>query len=267
MLADIMLGQYFPGNSIIHQLDPRTKILSTLLLISSIFLAENYQTYSMVAIFAGMMIALAKIPLMMILRSLKPLWIIIILTLLIHVFSTPGTVLYAIGPLTVTQEGLRQGLLMSFRLVFLIIISSLLTFTTSPVALTDGIERLLKPFKKIGMPVHELAMMMTIALRFIPTLLEETDRIMKAQIARGADFSSGNLLRRARNMIPLLVPLFISAFRRADELATAMEARCYRGGDHRTRMKQMKITSHDWVAAVILLLLLGTLLVLRFPMK
>lgn len=267
MLADIMLGQYFPGNSVIHQLDPRTKILSTLLFISSIFLAENYQAYSLVAAFVGIIILLAGIPIIMIVRSLKPLWIIIILTLLIHVFTTPGTILYVLGPLTVTEEGLRQGLFMSFRLVFLIIISSLLTFTTSPVALTDGIERLLKPFKKLGMPVHELAMMMTIALRFIPTLLEETDRIMKAQMARGADFTSGNLLRRARNMIPLLVPLFISAFRRADELATAMEARCYRGGDHRTRMKQLKITSKDWVAYAILVLLLGLLIVFRLSVK
>ena len=263
MLADIMLGQYFPGTSVIHGLDPRTKIISTILFISSIFLAENYQAYSIVAVFVGMIIALAGIPLIMILRSLKPLWIIIILTLLIHTLTTPGTVIYVLGPAAVTQEGLRLGLLMSLRLIFLIVISSLLTFTTSPVALTDGIERLLKPFKKIGLPAHELAMMMTIALRFIPTLLEETDRIMKAQMARGADFTSGNILRRARNMIPLLVPLFISAFRRADELATAMEARCYRGGDHRTRMKQLKITFRDWVAYGILLLLIGALIVVR----
>ena len=263
MLTDIMLGQYFPGTSIIHQLDPRTKIMSTILFISSIFLAENYQAYSIVAIFVGIIIALAGIPLIMIVRSLKPLLFIILLTLLIHIFTTPGSVVYVLGPLTVTQEGVRMGLLMTLRLVFLIIISSLLTFTTSPVALTDGIERLLKPFKKIGLPAHELAMMMTIALRFIPTLLEETDRIMKAQMARGADFTSGNLLRRARNMIPLLVPLFISAFRRADELATAMEARCYRGGDHRTRMKQLKITVQDWVAYGILLLVIGILVVVR----
>jgi len=169
--------------------------------------------------------------------------------------------------LTITEEGLRQGILMTLRLLFLIIISSLLTFTTSPVALTDGIERLLKPLKKIGFPAHELAMMMTIALRFIPTLLEETDRIMKAQMARGADFTSGNIIRRARNMIPLLVPLFISAFRRADELATAMEARCYRGGDHRTRMKQLKIAGRDWVAAGLLLLLIGLLMIVRMNAK
>lgn len=262
-----MIGQYFHGNSVIHQLDPRTKIMSTILFISSIFLAENYQAYSVVAAFVAIVIGLAGIPAIMILRSLKPLWFIILLTFLIHIFTTPGTAIYIVGPVTVTQEGLRQGIMMSLRLLFLIVTSSLLTFTTSPVALTDGIERLLKPFKKIGLPAHELAMMMTIALRFIPTLLEEADRIMKAQIARGADFTSGNIIRRARNMIPLLVPLFISAFRRADELATAMEARCYRGGDHRTRMKQLKISRKDWVASTLLLLLIGILLILRISVK
>lgn len=267
MLADIMLGQYFPGNSIIHHLDPRTKIISTILFISSIFLAENVEAYGVVAMFMAITVALAGIPLIMILRSLKPLWFIIILTLLIHIFTTTGTVVYSMGPLTVTQEGLRQGFFMTIRLVFLIVISSLLTFTTSPVTLTDGIERLLKPFQKIGLPAHELAMMMTIALRFIPTLLEETDRIMKAQMSRGADFTSGNIIRRARNMVPLLVPLFISAFRRADELATAMEARCYRGGDHRTRMKQLKITTRDWAAYGFLLLLIGALIVVRISVK
>jgi energy-coupling factor transport system permease protein len=267
LLTDIMLGQYFPGASFIHLLDPRTKIISTILFISSIFLAETYQAYAILAIFIGIIIALAGIPLSMILRSLKPLWMIIVLTLLIHIFTTPGAILYKVGPFAATQEGIRQGLFMTIRLIFLIIVSSLLTFTTSPIALTDGIERLLKPFKKIGLPAHELAMMMTIALRFIPTLLEETDRIMKAQMARGADFTSGNLLRRARNMIPLLVPLFISAFRRADELATAMEARCYRGGDHRTRMKQLQISSLDWLAYGILCIIIGALIVVRLYSK
>jgi len=264
MLADIMLGQYFPGSSIIHQLDPRTKIISTILFISSVFLAESYEAYAVVSGFIAIILALAGIPLIMILRSLKPLWFIIILTLFIHIFTTPGTVLYSMGIFTVTQEGLRQGIMMSLRLIFLIIVSSVLTFTTSPVTLTDGLERLLRPFKKLGLPAHELAMMMTIALRFIPTLLEETDRIMKAQMARGADFTSGNIVRRARNMIPLLIPLFISAFRRADELAIAMEARCYRGGDYRTRMKELKIKAKDWIAYGILLLLIGTLVAVRF---
>jgi energy-coupling factor transport system permease protein len=262
-----MLGQYFPGNSFVHQLDPRTKIISTVLFISSIFLAESYQAYLVLAAFVGIIIALAGIPVVMVLRSIKPLWMIITLTLFIHIFTTPGTILYMIGPLTITQEGVRQGLLMTSRLVFLIIVSSLLTFTTSPIALTDGIERLLKPFTKVGLPAHELAMMMTIALRFIPTLLEETDRIMKAQMARGADFTSGNMLRRARNMIPLLVPLFISAFRRADELATAMEARCYRGGEQRTRMKQLRITGRDWLTYGVLSILIGALIVVRLHVK
>ncbi len=262
-----MLGQYFPGNSLLHLLDPRTKIISTILFISSIFLADTYQAYIILAAFIVFIIALAAIPPTMILRSLKPLWIIIVLTLLIHIFTTPGSIIYKIGPLAATQEGVRQGLFMTIRLVFLIVVSSLLTFTTSPIALTDGIERLLNPFKKIGLPAHELAMMMTIALRFIPTLLEETDKIMKAQMARGADFTSGNILRRARNMIPLLVPLFISAFRRADELATAMEARCYRGGHQRTRMKELHITKRDWLAYGVLGIIIGVLVAVRIYSK
>lgn len=248
MLTNITIGQYFPGQSIIHRLDPRTKILVTILFISSIFLAESSAAYGLLALFTAAVVAVSGIPVGMVTRSLKPLWIIIILTLAIHIFTTPGNILYSIGPLTVTSEGVRQGLLMTARLVFLIIVSSLLTFTTSPIALTDGIERLLNPFKRFGLPAHELAMMMTIALRFIPTLLEETDRIMKAQMARGADFNSGNLFRRAQNMVPLLVPLFVSAFRRADELATAMEARCYRGGQNRTRMKELRMQARDMAA-------------------
>lgn len=267
MLTDIMLGQYFPGSSAIHLLDPRTKIISTILFISSIFLAETYQAYIILAGFIFFMISLASIPLTMVLRSLKPLWIIIVLTLLIHVFTTPGNILYKAGPLAATQEGVRQGSFMAIRLIFLIVVSSLLTFTTSPIALTDGIERLLNPFKKIGLPAHELAMMMTIALRFIPTLLEETDKIMKAQVARGADFTSGNIVRRARNMIPLLVPLFISAFRRADELAIAMEARCYRGGHQRTRMKELKITKRDWLAYGVLGIIIGVLIAVKTAVK
>lgn len=264
MLTDITLGQYFPGQSFIHLLDPRTKIISTLLFISGIFLAESYLAYGVITAFIVFTIVLSKIPLNLIIRSLKPLWIIIIFTLAIHIFTTPGEVIYAISFLTVTWEGIRQGILMTTRLVFLIIISSLLTFTTSPIVLTDGIERLLNPFRRFGLPAHELAMMMTIALRFIPTLLEETDRIMKAQMARGAEFSSGNLLKRAKNMVPLLVPLFISAFRRADELATAMEARCYRGGENRTRMKELRLTSRDAVALTGIVLILIVLGVMRW---
>ena len=255
MLNDITLGQYFPGQSPIHLLDPRTKILGIVLYIFTIFLAEGYLAYAILIAFAAMAVVISAIPFRLVLKSIKPLWIIVLLTLAIHVFTTPGTVIGNLGPLTVTQEGTRMGILMSLRLVLLIAVSSLLTFTTSPIALTDGIERLLNPFRRLGVPAHELAMMMTIALRFIPTLLEETDRIMKAQMARGADFASGNILKRAKNMVPLLVPLFISAFRRADELAVAMEARCYRGGENRTRMKELKLGMRDLLAAVVLAIL------------
>lgn len=261
MLTDITLGQFFPGDSVIHKLDPRTKIVLTLVLISSVFLAENYVAYAIIAFFAITVVFVSHIPLRMIILSLKPLWLIVIFTLLVHLFTVEGSVLFSFGPLAATHEGLRQGLLMSARLVFLIIVSSLLTFTTSPIALTDGIEMLLSPFKKMGLPAHELAMMMTIALRFIPTLLEETDRIIKAQTARGADFHTGGIFKRAKSMIPILVPLFVGAFRRADELATAMEARCYRGGENRTRMKKLEIGRLDWLAMaatmVLIVLLIG----------
>lgn len=264
MLTDIILGQYFPGSSFVHRLDPRTKLLGTIVFIGCIFLAEGYPAYGILSLFAASAVVTAQIPLRMVVRSLRPLWIIIVLTLVIQLFSTPGTVVYSVGPLTVTAEGIRQGALMTFRLIFLIVMSSLLTFTTSPIVLTDGIERLLKPFRRIGLPAHELAMMMTIALRFIPTLLEETDRIMKAQMARGADFAQGNILKRAKSMVPLLVPLFISAFRRADELAVAMEARCYRGGDNRTRMKELQFSSRDLAAFAAILAMTAVLGVLRW---
>ncbi|HWR31416.1 MAG TPA: energy-coupling factor transporter transmembrane component T [Negativicutes bacterium] len=264
MLTDIMLGQYFPGNSFVHKLDPRSKILFTLIFISSIFMATNYTGYMVLGAFLCLLILNAGIPVLIVLRSIKPLWIILVLTAGIHMFMTPGIPLVSAGPLSITEEGLRQGIQMAARLVFLILMSSLLTFTTSPIALTDAIERLLSPLKRVKVPVHELAMMMTIALRFVPTLLEETDRIMKAQMARGADFSSGNLLKRGKNMVPLLVPLFISAFRRADDLATAMEARCYRGGEHRTRMKELKWSYRDVGAGVCIGLLVTILGWLRW---
>jgi energy-coupling factor transport system permease protein len=227
-----------------------------MLFIGSIFLAESYVAYAILALFTVIVIGLSQIPVKMVLRSLRPLWFIILLSAIIHLFMTPGVVIYTIGPLAMTIEGVEQAALMTARLVFLIAISSLLTFTTSPLALTDGIERLLNPFKVIGVPAHELAMMMTIALRFIPTLIEETDRIMKAQTARGADFAEGNLVRRAKSMVPLLVPLFISAFRRADDLAVAMEARCYRGGENRTRMKELRLAALDGVAFAIIIIFL-----------
>ncbi len=264
MISDIMLGQYLPGDSVIHRLDPRSKIIATFIFISSIFMAENYAAYGVLTFFAFGAIALGRISARVMLRSVRPLWVILAFTLAIHILTTNGTVLYSAKFITITQEGIRQGILMSLRLILLILMSSLLTFTTSPIALTDGIETLLNPFRRLGLPAHELAMMMTIALRFIPTLLEETDRIMKAQMARGADFSTGNPIKRAKSMVPLLVPLFISAFRRADELAIAMEARCYRGGESRTRMKELRQGPLDVVAYAASLLLVLLLAILKW---
>lgn len=261
MLTDITLGQYFPGNSFLHNMDPRAKIIGTTLFIATIFIANSLAAYGIIAAFVIFTILLSRLPARLLWQSLKPLWIIIVFTLGIHLFTTPGHVIFSYSFIEITQEGLHEGGLMTGRLVFLILFSSLLTYTTSPIVLTDGIEQLLNPFKKIGVPAHELAMMMTIALRFIPTLLEETDRIMKAQSARGADFSTGNIVRRARNMVPILVPLFISAFRRADDLATAMEARCYRGGANRTRLRHLLLTWRDYVG-VSIIVLIGVLLVL-----
>lgn len=263
MLTDITIGQYFPGNSIIHQLDPRSKIIILLTLIVVIFIVNTPIAYGVLCAFVLLAMLVSGVPLVMLFKSIKPLWWILLFTFLIHMLMTNGEVLWKAGLFTVTKEGLRQGILISIRLVLLILLSSLLTFTTSPIALTDALERLLIPFKKLGVPAHELAMMMTIALRFIPTLLEETDRIMKAQSARGADFSSGNIAKRVRNMIPLLVPLFISAFRRADDLAVAMEARCYRGGENRTRMKALAITRVDYLAVFLVAVVLSGLLLLR----
>lgn len=265
MLTDIALGQYYPGNSLIHKLDPRTKILATLFFIVAIFLAAGAISYVILWGFVFAIIFLSRLPLLLVVKSVKPLWIIIVLTMVIHMFTGQGeNVIFSWKFLKVTQEGLEMGLKMSMRLILLLTISSILTFTTSPIVLTDGIEALLRPFKRIGVPAHELAMMMTIALRFIPTLLEETDRIMKAQTARGADFSSGNLMQRAKNMLPLLIPLFISAFRRADDLAVAMEARCYRGGEGRTRMHELRYYNRDYAAGATVIFLIALMAVIRW---
>ena len=264
-MLDITLGQYYPGNSFIHRLDPRTKILTTLLLIIAVFLANTAIGYGILCAMVVLIIAVSGIPLMMVLKSVKPLLLIIVMTLLLHTLLGQGEhVLYQWKIFKVTEEGLQMGVKMSMRLILLLMISSILTFTTSPIVLTDGIESLLRPFRVIGVPAHELAMMMTIALRFIPTLMEETDRIIKAQTARGADFSGGNLLARAKNMLPILVPLFISAFRRADDLAVAMEARCYRGGNGRTRMHQLAYRSGDFIAFVFAFVMIGLLAFLRW---
>ena len=267
-MLDITLGQYYPGNSFIHRLDPRTKILSTLLLIIAVFLANTAVGYAALCAMVLFIILISGLPFMLVLKSVKPLLFIIVLTLVLHVVMGQGEhVLYQWKFIRVTEEGLRLGVQMAMRLILLLMISSILTFTTSPIVLTDGIEALLRPFRVIGVPAHELAMMMTIALRFIPTLMEETDRIIKAQTARGADFSGGNLLVRAKNMLPILVPLFISAFRRADDLAVAMEARCYRGGEGRTRMHQLTYRSGDVMAFVFAFAMIGLLAFLRWGPK
>lgn len=263
MLKNITIGQFFPGDSFLHRMDPRAKIMSTIIFMVAIFLADSVLAYGVVAAFTLLAFRCSRLPWRVIWTSIKPLWVIIVFTLLIHVFTTPGQTIWQYSFLSISDEGVRMGSFMAARLVFLIMFSSLLTYTTSPIRLTDGIEYLLNPFRRIGVPAHELAMMMTIALRFIPTLLEETDRIMKAQEARGADFTTGSIVKRAKNMIPLLVPLFISAFRRADELAIAMEARCYRGGENRTRMKELTITSYDYIGLACVILVTIVLLGLR----
>jgi energy-coupling factor transport system permease protein len=264
MLKDITVGQYYPVDSVIHKIDPRVKILSTFVYIIALFIAKNFIVYTYIILFLGAVILLSKVPFSYMMRGLKPLLLIIILTFVINIFMTKGEILYQIGFLSITKEGLYQAGFMASRLIFLIVGTSVLTLTTSPIQLTDGIEKLLKPFERIGIPAHELAMMMTIALRFIPTLLEETDKIMKAQMARGADFESKNIMQRAKSLVPLLVPLFISAFRRADELAIAMEARCYRGGENRTRMRELSLHTRDLFASLIMLILLVSILLDRF---
>lgn len=249
MLKDITLGQYFPGDSAIHRLDPRTKLILTIAYIIGVFFVANLPGYLIPLAFLYVIVRLAGISFKYLLKGVKPLRFIILFTFLLNLFFGTGTtVLVKLGFLVVTQESLMNAIFFAMRLVFLVMGTSVLTLTTSPVQLTDGLERLLRPLQKFNFPAHELAMMMTIALRFIPTLLEETDKIQKAQMARGADFESGNMLARAKAMIPLLVPLFVSAFRRANDLAMAMEARCYRGGDHRTRLKELKYTRLDLYA-------------------
>ncbi len=251
MLKDITIGQHYPTGSVVHGLDPRTKIIGTFLFMAGLFMVKDFSAYGVVVTLLLITIKGSKVPFKYVLKGLKPLMVLIMVTFLINLFMTRGTAIFSLGPISMTWEGLRQGIFMALRLIFLIVGTSMLTLTTSPITLTDGIEQLLNPLRKIGVPAHELAMMMTIALRFIPTLLEETDKIMKAQMARGADFESGNLIKRAQSLVPLLVPLFISSFRRADDLAMAMEARCYRGGDNRTRMKVLKWKPVD--GAVLLL--------------
>ena len=261
MIRDITIGQYFAGNSVIHRLDPRVKIIAALLFIIELFIVDNFMGFAIAAVCLGTVIAVSKVPFSFIVRGLKPIIIILLFTFTLNMFMIDGRILWQWGFLRITAEGLRTAVFMAVRLILLIIGSSMLTLCTRPLSLTDGIERLLSPFKRIGVPAHEIAMMMTIALRFIPTLLEETDKIMKAQQARGADFETGSLIRRAKSLIPILVPLFVSAFRIAQDLALAMEARCYRGGENRTRMNEMKLKRRDYVAFVLQALFLAVIII------
>ncbi|WP_432647167.1 energy-coupling factor transporter transmembrane component T family protein [Mitsuokella sp.] len=263
MLSDITIGQYFPGNSILHRLDPRTKVVLLFFYLVLIFVCRSAISYAMLTALTFVLMLLSKVPMGTMLRSLKPLWWIILFTFVIHLFSTPGEELAQVWIFSLTWEGIVEGFYISLRLVLLILLSSLLTFTTSPIKLTDAMEDLLSPFKRFGVPAHELAMMMTIALRFVPTLIQETDRIMKAQQSRGADFQDGSIAKRLKAFVPVLVPLFLSAFRRADDLAMAMEARCYRGGEGRTQMKALKVTSIDYVAWGFTVLLIAAVIAVR----
>lgn len=264
MIRDITLGQYYPEQSVIHRLDARTKILGTLLYIIEIFLVNSFAEFGLVILALGVLIGISRVPVRFIFKGLKAVVFIILLTFVLNLFMFDGTVLWHWKFLTITYEGLYRSCFMALRLILLIIGTSMLTLTTKPMELTDGLEKLLKPFNRFGLPSHEIALMMSIALRFIPTLLEETDKIMKAQQARGADFESGNLIQRVKNMIPILIPLFVGSFRIAQDLALAMEARCYHGGVGRTRMKEIVFSRRDGVAGVLLAVFLGIVIASRW---
>ncbi len=265
MLKDITLGQYFPGNSFIHRLDPRTKLIFLILFIVSLFLAVSWLSYGLMLLLLLTCIAVSRIPVKSFVRGMKPLALILVFTAILNLFFTQGdTVLVSFWGISITLEGVVRAGFMLARIVMLIASTFLLTYTTSPISLTDGLESLLSPLKRIRVPVHELSMMMCIALRFIPTLIEETDKIMSAQKARGADFESGRLMERVRALVPILVPLFISAFRRADELATAMECRCYQGGNGRTKMKLLRYNLLDFKAFAAGFLMISAVIVLRY---
>ena len=264
MLKDITLGQFFPGNTIVHRLDPRTKILAVVLYIVALFSADSVLTYAIVMVALTVSILVSKVPFRSLTKGLKPIIIIVIFTAVMNLFFTKGTPVCDVWLLRhITWEGLVAAVKMLLRIVMLIMGTFLLTYTTSPIRLTDGLEDLLGPLKKLGVPVHELAMMMSIALRFIPTLIEETDKIMSAQRARGADFESGNLLQRAKALSPLLVPLFVSAFRRADELATAMECRCYHGGEGRTKLHVLRYETRDYLTLAFYAALCAAMIALK----
>jgi energy-coupling factor transport system permease protein len=260
---NITIGQYIYRDSIIHKLDPRIKIMAVILIIIAIFLVKSWSGLVIIGAYLFINIFLAKVHPKFVLKGIQPLIVILLFTLLIHFFTTQGEIIYRIWVLNITREGIQRGLFIAVRLFYLILSTSWLTLTTSPISLTDGIERLLSFLKIFKVPAHEIAMMMTIALRFIPTLMEETEKITKAQIARGADFESGNFIKRIQNFLPIIIPLFINAFQRADELSIAMEARCYRGGEDRTHYRQLLITNTDYIFFIItLIILIGSYLLI-----
>lgn len=263
MISDITIGQYFPGNSFIHKMDARMKIILTMLMIVSIFVCKNVVSLLLMVIFAVVTVLVSKIPLKTVLKSIKPLAVIIIITALLNIFYGSGEPLVELGRLKITKNGIESAVFMAIRIIILVVISPLLTYTTSPTELTDSLERLMKPLKIFKIDIHSIAMTMTIALRFIPTLVEEIQKIMAAQKSRGADLDSGGLIHRAKALIPVLIPLFISAFRRAGELAYAMECRCYRGGEGRTKMKVMKMTFRDFAALGIVAVFFASIIILN----
>ena len=262
-LKDITLGQYFPGNSLLHRFDPRSKIIFTVLFIAAIFLCKGLVSYGITLLILLMMIGISKVQPRVFLKGMKPVVFIVVCTAILNLFYTSGTVLWSWGILKITEEGIWKAGFMVLRILMLIACTLLLTYTTSPILLTDGLEKLLRPLKKLNFPVHELSMMMSIALRFIPTLIQETDKIISAQKARGADFDSGNLIQKAKALIPILIPLFISSFRRAEELAIAMECRCYHGDEGRTSLRQLRYAGRDSGLIVFSLALCAGIVVLR----
>lgn len=262
-LKDITLGQYFPGNSLLHRFDPRSKIIFTVLFIAAIFLCKGLVSYGIMLLILLMMIGISKVQPRVFLKGMKPVVFIVVCTAILNLFYTSGTVLWSWGILKITEEGIWKAGFMVLRILMLIACTLLLTYTTSPILLTDGLEKLLRPLKKLNFPVHELSMMMSIALRFIPTLIQETDKIISAQKARGADFDSGNLIQKAKALIPILIPLFISSFRRAEELAIAMECRCYHGDEGRTSLRQLRYAGRDYGLIVFSIALCAGIVVLR----
>ncbi|MCI8857964.1 MAG: energy-coupling factor transporter transmembrane protein EcfT [Lachnospiraceae bacterium] len=263
MLRDITIGQYYPAESVLHKLDPRTKLMATLIYVVSLFVFRGLAGFVAVTVALCLVIWLSKVPVGYMVKGLKAIVVILLITAVFNLFLTPGETIFIVWKFKITYEGLQNAGFMVIRLIYLILGSSVLTLTTTPNQLTDGLEKSMKPLNKIHVPVHEIAMMMSIALRFIPILIEETDKIMKAQLARGADFESGNLLKKAKSMVPLLVPLFVSAFRRANDLAMAMEARCYHGGAGRTKMKPLKYRRLDGAAYIIVFVYFAIVIWLR----